>query len=192
MCKTRSHGKLRYGCGSYKRYGPSVCSPHTISHDQLSALVEQDLNQILRAVPDLESLAEEAAATCSQPPPAAQREPLQASLDRIYRRKKAAYEDYREGLLSKEDYLRYKTDYEQQQAHLTRQLEQLSDLSSPQPQAHPWVGSLLRQRALPELDRATIAETIRRIQVFEDGRVEIIYRFSDDLGLFPDPAPPSP
>lgn len=192
MCKTRSHGKLRYGCGSYKRYGPSVCSPHTISHDQLSALVEQDLNQILRALPDLEALAEEAAATCSQPLPAAGREPLQAGLDRVYRRKKAAYEDYREGLLSKEDYLRYKADYEQQQAHLTRQLEQLSNPSPPQPLAHPWVGSLLRQRALPTLDRTTIAETIRRIQVFEDGRVEITYRFSDDLELFPDPDFPPP
>ena len=36
---------------------------------------------------------------------------------------------------------------------------------------------------LTELDRATVAETIEQIRVFEDGKVEITYTFSDDLGV---------
>ena len=34
-----------------------------------------------------------------------------------------------------------------------------------------------------ELDRATVAETIRKIRIFEDGHIEITYAFSNELGL---------
>ena len=47
----------------------------------------------------------------------------------------------------------------------------------------PWVAELLKQGKLTALDRTTVAETIKQILVFEDGRVEITYTFSDDLGV---------
>ena len=46
----------------------------------------------------------------------------------------------------------------------------------------PWVNELLELGKLTELDRATVAETIKEILVYED-HVEITYNFSDDLGL---------
>lgn len=57
MVKTRSAGGIYYSCGSYKRYGPTVCSKHSISHAVL-----EDLNRVLSAVKDAGALVEEAAA----------------------------------------------------------------------------------------------------------------------------------
>ena len=47
----------------------------------------------------------------------------------------------------------------------------------------PWVEALLRQGRLTELDRVTMAETIREVRVFPDQRLEIAYAFSDDAGI---------
>lgn len=57
MVKTRSAGGIYYSCGSYKRYGPTVCSKHSISHAVL-----ENLNRVLSAVKDAGALVEEAAA----------------------------------------------------------------------------------------------------------------------------------
>ena len=151
-----------------------------------------DLNRIIGSIQDLKTLAEEAAPSVPKRDLSIERDRLQASLDRIYRLKKTAYEDYREGLLSKEDYLRYKADYEAQEKHLSKQLEQLSKEKEPNVLDNPWIASLLQHGRLTELDRATIAETIQEIQVYSDGRIEITYRFADDLGLFSDTEPTEP
>ena len=192
MCKTRSKGETRYGCGSYKRYGPTVCSPHYITHDELTDIVLEDLNRIIGTVQDLKALAQEAAPDTPKRDLAIERDRLQASLDRIYRLKKSAYEDYRDDLLSKEDFLRYKADYESQEQRLTQQLAHLNEDAEHSVLDSPWVSSLLQHGKLTELDRTTIAETIQQIQVYSDGCIEITYRFADDLGLFPDPDTPDP
>jgi len=45
----------------------------------------------------------------------------------------------------------------------------------------PWAEKLVRSGQLTELDRATLAETVREIRVFEGGRIEITYLFSKEL-----------
>ena len=59
MVKTRSAGGIYYSCGSYKRYGPTVCTRHSISHAVLEGIVLNDLNRVVSAVQDLRALAEE-------------------------------------------------------------------------------------------------------------------------------------
>ena len=45
----------------------------------------------------------------------------------------------------------------------------------------PWVDKLLSQGELTELDRATLAQTVKEIRVFEGKRIEINYLFSEEL-----------
>lgn len=183
MVKTRSPGGLLYVCGSYKRCGPAVCARHAISHAQLEDAVLEDLNRLVSAAGDLRALAGEA----ERRPPGAeagQRARLEAGLARVYRLKKAAYEDFREGLVDQADYVRYRADYQQQEEALSAQLRQLDRADAPPP-GQAWVEALLRQGRLTGLDRATVAETVRQILVFGDGRVEITYAFADQPGLFP-------
>ena len=184
LCKVTRAGGDYYGCGSYKRYGPAVCSPHWISHRELEGIVLADLNQVVASIEDLTSLAKEAVPSSGKKDFPADRNRIQGSLDRLYRLKKSSYEDYRDELISKEDYLRYKTDYEAQEAALTAQLDLLTTVPETDPLEKPWVTGLLRHRTLPELDRATLAVTIQQILVFQDGKLEITYRFADDGAVF--------
>lgn len=178
MVKTRNAGGIWYSCGSYQRYGPTACSKHRISHAVLEQIVLDDLNRFLSAVKDAEQLAGEVDCRAKWRPQAEQ-ERLKASLERICGHKKAAYEDYRDGLLSRADYLRYRSDYERQERELTAQLR-LLDRAEGEPTRNPWVERLLRNGKLTELDRTTVAETIRQIRIFGDGRVEITYAFSNE------------
>ena len=183
MSKTARAGGVCYCCGSYKRYGPGVCTRHSITHRQLEAVILADLNRILTAADDLDGLVRQAAAQTSAPSSDAL-ERCRAARQRICRLKQSSYEDYKDGIISRQDYLYYRADYDRQERQLTCQMEalQISGRAAAA-QEQPWISALLREGRLSALDRATLAETVNQILVFEGGRIEITYTFSDDLGI---------
>lgn len=185
MSKTKKHDGFDYCCGSYKRYGPTVCSRHGISQAELEEIVLGDLNQIIEAIEDLKDVAEQARPERrEQRDLRSERERYQGGLDRLYRLKKTAYEGYADGIISREDYIKYKDDYERQEEQLNTQLARLQELEeNEEALCKPWVESLLKHGRLTELDRATLAETVECIRVLEEGRIEITYKFSDNLGV---------
>lgn len=180
MVKKRYASGIYYKCGSFIRYGKTTCTPHVIRHDDLEAVVLADLNHIIGSVQDLKALAEEHRPQ-HQRNQAAQTENLERSLKRIKNLKKSSYEDYKEGNLSKEDYLAFREDYDRQEEAINKQLNLLQNHEE-KPLEQPWVDNLLRLGRLTELDRVTVAETIEQIRIFEGRKVEITYRFSDELG----------
>ena len=177
MVKTHRSGGIYYTCGSYRRYGPSVCSKHSIAHAELEQIILADLNQVISSVQNLEELARQAQIP-QQHNDQEEQQRLQAGLERIYRLKKSSYEDYREGLVRRQDYLRYKEDYDHQEDALCAQLKLLEERREDS-LAHPWTAALLSQGRLTQLDRITAAESIEKILLFEDGHLEITYTFSE-------------
>ena len=183
MSKTNHPSGAYYCCGSYKRYGPAMCTRHGISQRELEQIVLEDLNKVIQAAGSLKTLAEEAAPEQKLHSPQAERERIQGNMDRVYHLKKSVYEDFRSGLLTQAEYLRYKEDYDRQEEALSAQLTQL-ELEQPESIfERPWIASLLEHGKLKELDRITMAETVKDILVFEDGHIEITYLFSDELGI---------
>lgn len=183
MVKTRRGGAIHYTCGSYRRYGAGICTRHYIPQEDLERIILADLNRIIGAVGDLRGLAEENRA--EEPLSinrAGEQRRLQTALERIRRLKQGSYEDYQDKLLSREEYLRYKADYDQQEQLLTEQMDKLqTERPGGAPLEKPWVERLLSLGQLVELDRATVAQTIREIRIFEERRIEIVYLFSEEL-----------
>lgn len=178
MVKSKRGGGIYYSCGSYKRYGPTVCSKHSIPHAVLEHIVLNDLNQVISTVQDLKTLADPAKLQTKQNPQAA-RDRLEHGLERLHRLKKASYEDYQDGLLDREDFLRYKHDYDRQETEIAAQLSQIKEQEKTAALPHPWVEALLQHGKLTALDRVTVAETVKEILIFEDGRIDITYTFSN-------------
>ena len=96
-------------------------------------------------------------------------------MQRIQRRRQSAYEDYQDALISKEDFLRYRADYDAQEQALQAQLDKLRDSVQDEPLSLPWVKELLASGQLAELDRPTVAAAIREIRVYEGNHMEIDY-----------------
>jgi hypothetical protein len=190
MVKTRWNEHIRYSCGSYRRYGATVCSSHYIAQDDLEAIILSDLNRVIAAAGDLAQLAEEnSPGQDAHRRKQAEQKRLNAALGRVQRLGQNAYEDYRDGLLSREEFLRYKSDYERQEQTLSKQLAALGQVQPQDAPPQPWLEQLLQLGRLAELDRATLAQTVKEIRVFADKRIEIDYLFSDELrGLLEAPA----
>ena len=140
----------------------------------VAQVVLDDLNQLMAAVENLRQLAQQGAA---QRPASTGDQPqkLEAALQRIQRRRQSAYEDYQDALISKEEFLRYRADYDAQGQALQTQLDKLRSSAQDDPLALPWVKELLVLGHLTELDRPTVAAAIQEIRVYEGNRVEIDY-----------------
>ena len=184
MVKTTWKSRTYYSCGSYRRYGANVCSSHYIPQKDLEEIILTDLNSIISAVDDLAQVAEQSRPCDNLKQRAAdERKRLEAALSRIQRLKQNSYEDYRDNLLSRDEFIRYKADYDQQEQTLLGQLAALNDKQPETLLEEPWVEQLLRLGHLTELDRATLAQTVKEIRVFEDKQLEITYLFSDSLRI---------
>ncbi|MPM50826.1 hypothetical protein SDC9_97570 [bioreactor metagenome] len=188
MSKTGRAGAVRYCCGSYKRYGPSACSGHSISQRELEELLLSDLNRMLASAGNLSQLAARALPKGrAAAEDIRQQGHLRSGLERTCRLKKAVYEDYREGLLTREEFLKYREDYQRQETQLAACLARLETREPPAP-GHPWAEALVKEGRLAALDRATLAEAVEKILVFADGTVEITYKFAPCAALAPEEA----
>ena len=182
MAKTRWNSKIHYSCGSYKRYGATACTKHYIPQSILEDIVLDDLNRIIAAVDNLKKITDDHQQDVSAvQPSAAEHKRLQTALSRIRRLKQGSYEDYRDKLISRADFLRYKADYDHQEQVLLHQISQLQETEKIDAPTKPWIENLLQIGKLEELDRVTLAQTVKEIRVFEENRIEIQYLFSDAL-----------
>ena len=182
MAKTRWNSKIHYSCGSYKRYGATACTKHYIPQSILEEIFLDDLNRIIAAVDNLKKITDDHQQDVSAVQPSAAEETrLQSALSRIRRLKQGSYEDYRDKLISRDDFLRYKADYDHQEQVLLHQISQLQETEEIDAPTKPWIENLLQKGILEELDRVTLAQTVKEIRVFEENRIEIQYLFSDTL-----------
>ena len=187
MCRKTAGGHARFSCGSYERYGPTACSKHSISEQALTDILLTDINRIITAVTDLKRLAEEHKTSCAKPKGReSEQKRLKGAIERLRRLKRNVYEDYRDGLLNREEFIRYKADYDGQEATLQGQLERLEASDEDEIIRHAWVERLVELGELKELDRETVTQLVKTIRVFEDHRIEITYLFSEELGLLLD------
>lgn len=182
LCKTTWGARTTYSCGSYHRYGFTACTSHYIREDELSAIVLGDLNRVLSGVGRLGELAaRELSRRREARAEEGGRRQLEAARERVRRLKQRVYEDFRDDLLSREDYLRYRSDYDAQEGALTAQLAARTEPD--ETPRNPWVDGLLRRGTLDSLDRATLSQAVEGIRVFEGRHIEITYRFMQQEGF---------
>lgn len=183
MAKTTWHGRTFYTCGSYKRYGATICSKHYISHDFLEQRILEDLNALVARMKPLPKLLKAAQGACRKADPSTEEESrLEQALYRVQGIKQRLYEDYREGVLSQEEYYRYRKDYDAQEKALMAQQRQ-SQIAAEEKGLRPsaWVEGLMTLGKLTTLDRATVAATIKNIRIYENQTIAITYLFSEEV-----------
>lgn len=188
MVHRRYKDKEYYACGSYERYGPSACSKHRIEKQRIEEIILDDLNRVVAQISDLRALLTSASAEVVQAQGLREKDRLQKALERILKLRKGIYEDYKDGIISKEEYVDYRADYDNKEKQLRAQMAQLDDVAQQGGFLEAtWAKELLVRGCLTTLDRIVIAETIQSILVFADGRIEISYRFAEELSaLFAD------
>lgn len=177
---------INYYCGTYVRSGKNYCTPHVVSYTVIERIVLGDLKTIVQSIDDMQEIVENQrkAAFSFQYQNEEEKKRLEIELQKVKELKKAVYEDYREGLLSKEDYLSYRQDYEKRKSLLTVQIEEVERQKmnrSADFLETPWIKRLLEVREIEKLDRDIVVEMVHEIKVYENRKIKITYNFTSEF-----------
>ncbi|MCI9083312.1 MAG: recombinase family protein [Lachnospiraceae bacterium] len=186
----RADGSRMYSfyCGTYKRQGKGYCTPHTLPLHVLEDIILEDLRVMIRNVQDLQKIVKnQSFPYYSRTEELAKQEMIKAKveLERIQKLKKSVYEDYKEGLISKEEYLSYREDYLKKEALYIKQIKALET----EKKSHavqdvfdtPWLKRLLEWQDIEALDREIVVEMIDQIIIYENHKIKICYNFGNEL-----------
>lgn len=184
MVKIKRHGVNHFNCGSYNRYGRTFCSMHAITEPELEKIILNDLNVIIQSVKDISQLIEEEQkknrnAYSSNMGDISK---YQNDIEKTIRKKERAYEHYMDDIISKEEYIKYKTMCEKEISTLESKIEIINQLMEEKAVTkNPWIERLLQYEDIEHLDRETVVEIISSIYIYENNTVKIVYNFSDEL-----------
>lgn len=179
-------GKVNYFiCGSYKRYGGSICTSHTIREDKLYEIVLDYLNLIISKLTNLEKIVkaqEKSNKVVNNFDNEIEKNKM--ALDRIYSLKKGIYEDYKEKILSKDDYLQYKKDYEKDEDFYKKKIDMLEEQminDNDNIFDNEWVKNFLKNKKIDKLDRLIVVDSIDEILIGENKNVDIILTCTNEV-----------
>ncbi|MDE7417967.1 MAG: recombinase family protein [Lachnospiraceae bacterium] len=187
--KKSSWGKVTYcyyNCGTFNRSGAQFCTPHTIRHDVIEQIVLGDLHRIILNIENLKELISKIDIQKKEFHNIEfDIEHINEELNTLFRRKKSAYEDYQDGIITRDEYIAYKDAYEEQIEKQQKSLVAIKSRKGTKTKKdifeYIWVRKLLDMRAVDKLDRSIVLDMISEIKVYNDKRIKIIYNFSDEL-----------
>ena len=113
---------------------------------------------------------------------------VKSELGRMQKLKKSAYEDYKEGMISKEEFLTYREDYLKKEELYKKQIKTLEEKMKESVTEGmfqtPWLKRLLEMKEIENLDREVIVEMVDQIVVHENRKIKISYNFGNELENF--------
>ena len=168
-------------CGTYRRNGKGYCTPHAIPAEVLERIILDDLNTIIRILDKRGKPAafQSLTSSDSRRPAGREMERIKTELLRVKYYKKKLYEDYRDTIISKEEFCSYRQDYLKQEDLYLKQMKAMEDKKREDTAELLWVERLLELKEIEALEREMVVEMISEIQIYEDHRIKIIYNFEN-------------
>lgn len=184
-----SYGTYEYYiCSTYKQ-AKDRCSRHTLRVDQLEEAVLKAIQaQVEHAVDVAELLRrfekEQRGKTVVFPFEETWKE-KKAEMEKIKRFRESLYGDWKEGILTKEEYLSMKESYQKQLDDLSSILEKLEREKKEmgkrgKEKENPFLRSFCRYRNITSLTREVLMELVESILVHENGEITIRFRFREE------------
>lgn len=191
MTNNHSYGEYRYYlCSTYKKASQAVCTRHTIRSDYMEKAVLRAIQLQVAIAVDVAKVIDEVnqekdvkKASWSLEKVIAGKE---QELKRLNRIKDSLYGDWKDGLLTKEEYISMKGDYLQQIEELIEQIEKLRrELWEDQQQGinadNAFTENFIKYRNVTELTREMVVDLIDNIYVHEGNRITIHFKFQNEM-----------
>ena len=105
-------------------------------------------------------------------------------LKKAERRKMNLYEDFKDGILTKEEYSQLKREYSRQTEEAERAIEayqaEIEQMAQKKGSRQEWIKKYKELGTLESLDRNTVATLVRKIKVYEGRGIEIDFIFAEE------------
>ncbi|GHV16917.1 hypothetical protein FACS189425_02080 [Clostridia bacterium] len=177
-----------YVCGKH-RADKNVCTTHIVSARECENAVLQALRLHTSAVLDVEK-----ALACAESMKyrqdgvrklTARLEAKQDEIKRYNEFRLSLHESYREGVISKVDFLTFKSSYDVKLAEAESVVLQLKEdierMAAGEAESHDWINKFRAYSDCATLERKTVAELIDSVIVYEGGRIEVKFRFYNEF-----------
>lgn len=186
MTFTKSHSSQTYYaiCSKYKRFGKDYCTRHSIGEDNLVQFVIKDIRKLAKQAVDEKKLmitAQKDGLMHKEKDIDLQLKKIESRLNEIKWKMKTLYEDKLRGIVSEEDYMDFSKDYNDERINL---VPLQSELLKNKENANrinndiKFIINYVKQfTEFQEIDRTAITRLIEKIEIFEDKRIVIHYKF---------------
>jgi hypothetical protein len=183
-----AHGKkyVYYVCSSNKK-DKNVCSNHRIAEQKLTDMVCENtiyqVNLVMDYAKEMEIIEKASYMKADVGKYDKRIEKKQEELSKYQERKLHLYEDYKEGILDKQEYMMFKTDYDKKIETAARELEAFEAdkrmILDNENESQAWIEEFKKVGQMTELTRNAVAILIDKVMVYSSDRVEIRYRFEN-------------
>lgn len=178
---------IYYQCSGRKKDKTS-CTSHNLRQEKLHGIVQNALQVQMRLVME-EAEWVETLQSAEQEPYRVHRLEQQARqlmAERAHTQeiKDRLYGDYAEEILTREDFLNYNEVYSKRLEEFDRKIAELEEEQKNlknTPNVYPFLDAYGKYRQPGEITRPMVVELIEKIEVYEGGRVEIAFRFQDEI-----------
>lgn len=192
MNKKSTNNKLKtyyyYVCNTYRKKKEGVCTKHTIRSDYLEKIVLESIKLQIDLALEMEKMIQKINKSPTRNLYNANIEKLIQSknneLEKTKKLKKAAYEDWKLGIITQEEYFEYKITYEQDTTNIEENIKNLQEEKRKYEEQvlgdNSWIDALKEKRNITSLTRDIIIELIDCIYIHEGGRITIKFKFADE------------
>lgn len=174
-----------YICSRNKKYGE--CSSHRIREEILENKVLLSLRDMIDTLVDAEAMVEKAGAEIHINLGAGRcRERIEANEEVIRKYNKmlvGLFEDYRAGIVSKEDFQMIKADFDSRKteaenaiSRIEKELEEIRSLAS---YDSSWTTAFKENRNITSLSRSVVVNLIDKVLVDKNGDIQVVYDCDD-------------
>ncbi len=180
-----------YVCSGNKKQKGS-CSPHSISEKELmDAVLEAARFQISTVLGIGEALSVLDSAGWKDAGIGKYEERIRLETEKKAKtegRKLGLYEDFKDGILTKQEYVQMKQEYdrklEESENALRSYRNELKLLKEDKGSRQEWIKEFKKYENLTALDRNAAATLIRQVRVYEGKRIEVIFNFEEELDKY--------
>lgn len=179
-------GFTGYICKTYKTQGKQFCASHSIDIEDLETAVLLSIKDEARKIlkkEDIDELNKMQIYNESKNHYEMQLENIQKRIDKVTRFKRKTYESFMEDLISKDEYVKYISEYDKEIEELNQQqcmIHEKSDLQKTlNNQYDEWVEAFKDYINIKKLTRDVVLELIEKIEVNRDGSINIYYKFQN-------------
>lgn len=175
-----------YVCSTNKK-NCKECSNHRVSEEKLvSALnssVLTHLNDVLAYADELEEIEKAPYMKADVHKYEMRISKKKEELEKYQHRKVNLYDDYKDGILNKEEYILFKKDYDNQistiEAEISKFESDVSMIIENNSASQTWIKDFMRYKGISEITRNIVAVMVDRVFVRDADHIEIQYKFKD-------------
>ena len=188
-CKNKT-GKVYeyYICGTYRKKSNKLCTKHTLKVGELEKAVLEVIKLHIELFVNFENLIKEFEKFKDKKIENKNiydiKQVNEKEIEKLNKFKKSLYEDWKNEYITKEEYFEYKQKYEKDIERIKDTIVKFEKNKEKEKNIinknNKWIENFKIYKNIEKLDRDIIAELIDYIEVYENGKIKIHFKFKKD------------